>query len=158
MEAATAQIAFFGPRRARRRWNWACRELAFWREAAQAHCTRVVFSQGAPWRRRVERRLPALSSLRGHRPAQDSRCPALGKRRMAVPISATITSAPSALTPGMELSSRTAARKGSDRKSTRLNSSHVAISYAVFCLKKKKKKKRTKTHENKKIKTQQSDI
>src|SRR5439155_18618234 len=27
-----------------------------------------------------------------------------------------------------------------DRKSTRLNSSHVAISYAVFCLKKKKKK------------------
>src|SRR5439155_22931600 len=29
-----------------------------------------------------------------------------------------------------------------DRKSTRLNSSHVAISYAVFCLKKKKKKKK----------------
>src|SRR5207302_8396281 len=28
-----------------------------------------------------------------------------------------------------------------DRKSTRLNSSHVKISYAVFCLKKKKKKK-----------------
>src|SRR5690349_22477374 len=30
-----------------------------------------------------------------------------------------------------------------DRKSTRLNSSHVEISYAVFCLKKKKKKKQT---------------
>src|SRR5690625_7273572 len=29
-----------------------------------------------------------------------------------------------------------------DRKSTRLNSSHVAISYAVFCLKKKKNNKR----------------
>src|SRR5438045_8982320 len=28
-----------------------------------------------------------------------------------------------------------------DRKSTRLNSSHLGISYAVFCLKKKKKKK-----------------
>src|SRR5690625_6952131 len=28
---------------------------------------------------------------------------------------------------------------GADRKSTRLNSSHVAISYAVFCLKKKNK-------------------
>src|SRR2546426_8736319 len=28
-----------------------------------------------------------------------------------------------------------------DRKSTRLNSSHLVISYAVFCLKKKKKKK-----------------
>src|SRR5204862_8295326 len=30
----------------------------------------------------------------------------------------------------------------SDRKSTRLNSSHVEISYAVFCLKKKKKNKK----------------
>src|SRR2546430_3784697 len=30
-----------------------------------------------------------------------------------------------------------------DRKSTRLNSSHSQISYAVFCLKKKKKKSRT---------------
>src|SRR5690625_846784 len=32
-----------------------------------------------------------------------------------------------------------------DRKSTRLNSSHVAISYAVFCLKKKKKRTRRTT-------------
>src|SRR5947209_14578977 len=32
-----------------------------------------------------------------------------------------------------------------DRKSTRLNSSHANISYAVFCLKKKKKKKKQKT-------------
>src|SRR5690606_41963002 len=31
-------------------------------------------------------------------------------------------------------------RREIDRKSTRLNSSHVKISYAVFCLKKKKKK------------------
>src|SRR5204862_1174651 len=31
---------------------------------------------------------------------------------------------------------------GRDRKSTRLNSSHVEISYAVFCLKKKKNKKK----------------
>src|SRR6266540_4577164 len=30
--------------------------------------------------------------------------------------------------------------RGRDRKSTRLNSSHITISYAVFCLKKKKKK------------------
>src|SRR5207244_7485563 len=36
-----------------------------------------------------------------------------------------------------------------DRKSTRLNSSHQIISYAVFCLKKKKKKK---TKKNKKKK------
>src|SRR2546426_7557124 len=32
-------------------------------------------------------------------------------------------------------------RVNRDRKSTRLNSSHLVISYAVFCLKKKKKKK-----------------
>src|SRR5262245_63492137 len=32
-------------------------------------------------------------------------------------------------------------RDGVDRKSTRLNSSHLGISYAVFCLKKKKNKK-----------------
>src|SRR2546427_1626928 len=36
---------------------------------------------------------------------------------------------------------RNVAGKG-DRKSTRLNSSHSQISYAVFCLKKKKKKKK----------------
>src|SRR5207249_10067711 len=33
-----------------------------------------------------------------------------------------------------------------DRKSTRLNSSHVSISYAVFCLKKKKKHKQDNSH------------
>src|SRR5689334_24182054 len=33
-----------------------------------------------------------------------------------------------------------------DRKSTRLNSSHSSISYAVFCLKKKKKKQAQKQH------------
>src|SRR5436190_6012030 len=37
-----------------------------------------------------------------------------------------------------------------DRKSTRLNSSHTVISYAVFCLKKKKKKKKHKKYEKKK--------
>src|SRR5699024_12267184 len=55
---------------------------------------------------------------------------------------------------GVQFSSMTSARSASvrvsaysdtltdaeDRKSTRLNSSHVSISYAVFCLKKKKKK------------------
>src|SRR5438874_10536758 len=45
-----------------------------------------------------------------------------------------------------------------DRKSTRLNSSHVEISYAVFCLKKKKKKKKniktnTKTKQKQKTET-----
>src|SRR2546430_11758079 len=37
------------------------------------------------------------------------------------------------------LRSHTRASAGPDRKSTRLNSSHSQISYAVFCLKKKKK-------------------
>src|SRR5690625_5835307 len=40
---------------------------------------------------------------------------------------------------GMVLSEAQAAVEAADRKSTRLNSSHVAISYAVFCLKQKKK-------------------
>src|SRR5256885_3120431 len=40
-------------------------------------------------------------------------------------------------------------RTSADRKSTRLNSSHLVISYAVFCLKKKKTNRRyglTRTH------------
>src|SRR5207253_10651586 len=39
---------------------------------------------------------------------------------------------------GSSSSSLCSGKSCSDRKSTRLNSSHVAISYAVFCLKKKK--------------------
>src|SRR5690242_21487500 len=42
--------------------------------------------------------------------------------------------------------------RGRDRKSTRLNSSHMSISYAVFCLKKKKKKKKKKKIKKKKKK------
>src|SRR6266496_4884430 len=42
--------------------------------------------------------------------------------------------------------------RGEDRKSTRLNSSHVEISYAVFCLKKKKKRKKKKKKTKKKKK------
>src|SRR5437762_14068191 len=38
--------------------------------------------------------------------------------------------------------------RGTDRKSTRLNSSHRCISYAVFCLKKKKKNTTTKNTNN----------
>src|SRR5256885_12369396 len=36
-------------------------------------------------------------------------------------------------------------RRSPDRKSTRLNSSHLVISYAVFCLKKKKRDAKTQT-------------
>jgi len=38
---------------------------------------------------------------------------------------------------------------GIDRKSTRLNSSHTVISYAVFCLKKKKKEQEECNESNK---------
>src|SRR5438034_1709893 len=44
--------------------------------------------------------------------------------------------------------------EAADRKSTRLNSSHTVISYAVFCLKKKKKHKkgiRAQTDEQKRV-------
>src|SRR5690349_22078674 len=42
------------------------------------------------------------------------------------------------------------ASASTDRKSTRLNSSHVEISYAVFCLKKKKKNKNHRKKDKKK--------
>src|SRR5215216_7309661 len=44
-----------------------------------------------------------------------------------------------------------------DRKSTRLNSSHQIISYAVFCLKKKKKKKKINNNKKKKKKKKKTE-
>src|SRR3989442_15974850 len=66
----------------------------------------------------------------------------------ALPISIDFTQAsvkgfkqhPMTLLYGFEGVSLDRALARGDRKSTRLNSSHVRISYAVFCLKKKKKK------------------
>src|SRR5207302_9866355 len=49
---------------------------------------------------------------------------------------------PGANSPATRKASVKAGMRDSDRKSTRLNSSHVKISYAVFCLKKKKKKEK----------------
>src|SRR5256885_5794871 len=46
---------------------------------------------------------------------------------------------PGWMSPGRALNKEQACAHGQDRKSTRLNSSHLVISYAVFCLKKKKK-------------------
>src|SRR5207302_9320667 len=53
-------------------------------------------------------------------------CPTYGAERVLKPKRATSSRA-----------SRRASASAADRKSTRLNSSHVKISYAVFCLKKK---------------------
>src|SRR5437870_10103508 len=67
----------------------------------------------------------------------DSRC---RKRRGAVAPVSRCQSAPVARSRQFTRAGRHAVeRNWGDRKSTRLNSSHVAISYAVFCLKKKKK-------------------
>src|SRR5215475_14873911 len=68
-------------------------------------------------------------------PAGSGRRPRPGRRRAAPP-------------------ARPASR---DRKSTRLNSSHVKISYAVFCLKKKKKKKKNKKIKKKKKKKRKTE-
>src|SRR5579871_874049 len=68
--------------------------------------------------------------------------PGLGHNRSVSPLTQMIEDQPhslSGLAVDQDLSGN---REGGmvDRKSTRLNSSHVEISYAVFCLKKKKKK------------------
>src|SRR5262245_65330838 len=47
-------------------------------------------------------------------------------------------------------------RRRLDRKSTRLNSSHLGISYAVFCLKKKKQRNTDDTTEHARLKQNQT--
>src|SRR5947199_6393985 len=62
----------------------------------------------------------------------------------ALPISQAISSGQQALQPlsrqgtGQRCLGQRRYQEAADRKSTRLNSSHLGISYAVFCLKKKK--------------------
>src|SRR5215469_18099168 len=53
--------------------------------------------------------------------------------------------------------SRSTTPPSTDRKSTRLNSSHVEISYAVFCLKKKKKKNKGQKYKKKKKKQKKTN-
>src|SRR5258707_8584896 len=71
----------------------------------------------------VSKPLPASTSFRGSLPSSCDRNPTSSSP--LVPSPRELGSEPRKL----------------DRKSTRLNSSHAHISYAVFCLKKKKKKK-----------------
>src|SRR6266446_9916605 len=88
---------------------------------------------GAPRRRRVDRRLPALSSLRGHRPAEERRCAALANRPMSVPISDRMTWALSSLTPGIVLSCLTASRKQARPASTSRSIAAMPASSASIC-------------------------
>src|SRR5690625_3991516 len=83
--------------------------------------------------------VPAVQKWRNHGSAPCEAAPAKAENRSRAPSGSRTepsqrVSAQALLPTGAELSLRSPAR---DRKSTRLNSSHVAISYAVFCLKKK---------------------
>src|SRR5437879_11664244 len=82
-----------------------------------------------PWHRRFAPHAPATKSLLPAGPPADLKVFARKKRRDAA--------------------AKTRSQ-ATDRKSTRLNSSHRCISYAVFCLKKKKKKKKKKKQEKRK--------
>src|SRR5258707_10605727 len=84
-----------------------------------------------PFGERVLFDLPAVSSSPGHTPTHEARSFCDSKALASAPTSAIIWVADSTPKPGTS---------ATDRKSTRLNSSHANISYAVFCLKKKKKK------------------
>src|SRR5207249_8746585 len=74
----------------------------------------------------------AFEDVAGHDPALPWRKDELER------VLAAITDLAAALTPAPVDVDPFAESFGEDRKSTRLNSSHVSISYAVFCLKKKK--------------------
>src|SRR2546421_8559824 len=67
-----------------------------------------------------------------------------GSSPMMFPDLSALTRSPADATSFLKYAPRAASWKGGDRKSTRLNSSHDQISYAVFCLKKKKKKQKQK--------------
>src|SRR5438034_7123231 len=60
--------------------------------------------------------------------------------------------------PGCESVRSSLSSSRQDRKSTRLNSSHTVISYAVFCLKKKKKKKQKENKQRDKKKTSTLEV
>src|SRR2546430_5200485 len=63
----------------------------------------------------------------------------LFRSAIAAPLRSSVRRDKTEATVNLGCSHRVVPFGGSDRKSTRLNSSHSQISYAVFCLKKKKK-------------------
>src|SRR5690625_6860875 len=84
--------------------------------------------------RRSDRRSPGSGSHQAARAWDRPIGPVRESSASAMPARATASRMES-----QPVSIPTAAAGDADRKSTRLNSSHVAISYAVFCLKKKNK-------------------
>src|SRR5256885_10770016 len=67
------------------------------------------------------------------------RCPATEKAGRVLSVSAIPTTPGASVASAVRSEAAIGRRLIADRKSTRLNSSHLVISYAVFCLKKKKK-------------------
>src|SRR5947208_1234425 len=96
---ATATTAFWRPRRRATRWNWGMEGGVRFLTAAQATSPMIPRSQTVPRLTGPLSRLPALCWLLGHRPAQEARCPALGKRLMSGPISARMALAATAFDP-----------------------------------------------------------
>src|SRR6267143_6053470 len=115
---------FFSSRRRHTRWNcdWS---------------SDVCSSDLAQLLRRADREACAPRAP----PAARRRRPARGSRRRMAPAAGAARRGPGRSPPG-----------GADRKSTRLNSSHSSISYAVFCLKKKNLKLKMHFPKNKKKK------
>src|SRR5690625_6540741 len=93
---------------------WPCASSETQTATCSAHSKRQAMDCGLP-------KTAAVSSKCGKRPT----CPTSSPRSRDAKVS-------------NNLSQYAQAWLDADRKSTRLNSSHVAISYAVFCLKKKK--------------------
>src|SRR3989449_8500771 len=90
--------------------------------------------------RRVSARLSEPAALSIARSASVLRLPARAERRLVNSVAAAFPAKPAVTRVPIVLMSHPEELKTiGDRKSTRLNSSHGYISYAVFCLKKKKK-------------------
>src|SRR5256885_5513171 len=87
----------------------------------------------------LDRHGPTLRAVLETNPRALDIAAALDEERLAHGPRGPLHGVPILIKDNVETSDRMMTTAGSDRKSTRLNSSHLVISYAVFCLKKKKK-------------------
>src|SRR2546430_6898052 len=112
------------------------------RAGSERHDPVIVADEASPVQRRIE---PAARDTRG-----GPRRTPIGARRVRqvherIAAAATVVEGEVVAPAGRRTQLRTEAIPRPDRKSTRLNSSHSQISYAVFCLKKKKKQQQRNT-------------
>src|SRR5688572_31591129 len=94
------------------------------------------------WRPPISTLFPYTTLFRSRRQAQRQKYadPVGGRRLQARPASGLRRKQPPAAVQSVREHAPADGHRSRDRKSTRLNSSHSQISYAVFCLKKKKQK------------------